>query len=54
MYIDAHAHIDRYGNDLKFVLDEIELLRILTIAVSMRSVLNTSAKSLDSYRKTDS
>jgi TatD DNase family protein len=35
MFIDAHAHLDRYGEELDAALDEINHLRILTIAVSM-------------------
>jgi len=35
MLIDAHAHLDKYGDDLKTALAEIEAHRILTWAVSM-------------------
>jgi TatD DNase family protein len=35
MLIDAHAHLDKYGEELDAVLDEIERHRILTWAVSM-------------------
>jgi TatD DNase family protein len=48
-FIDAHAHVDRYGSALDTALEEIERLRILTIAVSMdpasyRRVLGISRK----------
>jgi TatD DNase family protein len=33
--IDAHAHLDRYGDDLDAALSEIESKRILTFTVSM-------------------
>jgi TatD DNase family protein len=33
--IDAHAHLDRYGDDLAAALSEIDSRRILTITVSM-------------------
>ena len=35
MLIDAHAHLDKYGDELQAALDEIEEHRILTWAVSM-------------------
>lgn len=35
MLIDAHAHLDRYGDDLDAALSEIDSRRILTFAVSM-------------------
>lgn len=35
MLIDAHAHLDKYGEELQQALEEIEKHRILTIAVSM-------------------
>jgi TatD DNase family protein len=35
MLIDAHAHLDQYGDDLPAALEEIETQRILTWAVSM-------------------
>lgn len=35
MLIDAHAHVDRYGDDLENVLSEIESESILTVSVSM-------------------
>jgi TatD DNase family protein len=35
MYVDAHAHLDRYGDDLGEVLAEIERDRIFTVSVSM-------------------
>ncbi|MEW6365389.1 MAG: TatD family hydrolase [Acidobacteriota bacterium] len=35
MLIDAHAHLHQYGDDLDSVLQEIERLKILTVAVSM-------------------
>ena len=35
MLIDAHAHVDRYGDDLETALSEIESESILTISVSM-------------------
>ena len=35
MLIDAHAHLDKYGEELQAALEEIEEHRIFTIAVSM-------------------
>ncbi|GAB4415395.1 MAG: TatD family hydrolase [Anaerolineae bacterium] len=35
MWIDAHAHLDHYGEALPVVLDEISRLHILTFSVSM-------------------
>ena len=35
MLIDAHAHLDKYGEDLPAALEEIEQHRIFTWAVSM-------------------
>lgn len=35
MLIDAHAHLDKYGEELEFALKEIEEHQILTVAVSM-------------------
>ena len=43
MLIDAHAHLDKYGEELSQALAEIERHRILTWAVSM---------DLPSYRRT--
>ncbi|HXG52499.1 MAG TPA: TatD family hydrolase [candidate division Zixibacteria bacterium] len=34
MLIDAHVHLDKYGNDLPRALQEIEAERVLTIAVA--------------------
>jgi TatD DNase family protein len=35
MLIDAHAHLDRYGEELQAAIDEIKEHNILTIAVAM-------------------
>jgi TatD DNase family protein len=35
MLIDAHAHLDRYGDELAAVLEEIEQHRIFTVSSSM-------------------
>lgn len=35
MLLDAHAHLDRYGEELQAALDEIRRFEILTLAVSM-------------------
>jgi TatD DNase family protein len=35
MLIDAHAHLDKYGNSLASALDEIREHRVFTIAVAM-------------------
>jgi TatD DNase family protein len=35
MLIDAHAHLDKYGEELQQAVEEIEKHRILTIGVSM-------------------
>ena len=35
MLIDAHAHLDKYGEELQAALEEIERQRIFTWAVSM-------------------
>src|SRR5713226_825547 len=35
MLIDAHAHLDKYGADLRAALEEIEEHEIFTIAVAM-------------------
>ena len=35
MLIDAHAHLDKYGDDLKLALNEIQDHRVFTIAVAM-------------------
>lgn len=42
--IDAHAHLDRYGDHLAAALEELRALRILTMAVAM---------DLASYRATE-
>lgn len=35
MLIDAHAHLDKYGTELKAALEEIKEHRVFTIAVAM-------------------
>lgn len=35
MYVDAHAHLDRYGDDLGEALAEIERDRLFTVSVAM-------------------
>jgi hypothetical protein len=35
MYIDAHAHLDKYDLQLPQVIEEIEQHEIFTISVSM-------------------
>jgi TatD DNase family protein len=35
MLIDAHAHVDKYGEDLEAALDQIRQRRIFTIATAM-------------------
>lgn len=35
MLIDAHAHLDKYGEELQAALEEIKEQRIFTVAVSM-------------------
>lgn len=35
MYIDAHTHLDKYGQELDSALAEIDRLQILTISVAM-------------------
>jgi TatD DNase family protein len=35
MLVDAHAHLDRYGEDIEPMLAEIRQMQVMTIAVSM-------------------
>ena len=35
MFIDAHAHLDKYEDSLESALDEIQAQQIFTVAVSM-------------------
>jgi TatD DNase family protein len=35
MYVDAHAHLDKYDTELPEILDDIESNEIFTVSVSM-------------------
>lgn len=35
MYVDAHAHLDKYDPELPEMLDEMEQNEIFTVGVSM-------------------
>ena len=35
MLVDAHVHLDRYGEDIESTLAEIRQMQVLTITVSM-------------------
>jgi TatD DNase family protein len=46
MLIDAHAHIDKYGNELNVALEEIRQHRIFTVATAMDLVSYTNLLSV--------
>jgi TatD DNase family protein len=46
MLVDAHAHVDKYGEDIESALAEIRQIRVLTTAVSMDVESYQSARSL--------
>ena len=47
MYIDAHAHLDKYGSQLAQVIEEIEHHEIFTIGVSMDPEGYAKSKAID-------
>ena len=47
MYIDAHAHLDKYGSQLQQVIEEIEQNEIFTISVSMDPEAYAKSKAFD-------
>ncbi len=47
MYIDAHAHLDRYDSQLPQVIEEIEQHEIFTISVSMDPEGYAKSKAID-------
>lgn len=51
MYIDAHAHLDKYDSDLPNVIQEIERHRIFTISVSMDPEGYAKSRRIDDQSK---
>ena len=47
MYIDAHAHLDKYDLELPRVLDEIERHEVFTISVSMEPEAYAKSRAID-------
>jgi len=47
MYIDAHAHLDKYDSQLPQVIEQIERHGIFTISVSMDPVGYAKSKAID-------
>jgi TatD DNase family protein len=47
MYIDAHAHLDKYDSELPEILDEIERDKIFTASVSMNPESYAKGRKLD-------
>ena len=47
MYIDAHAHLDKYDSELPEILDEIERDQIFTASVSMNPESYAKSRKLD-------
>ena len=47
MYIDAHAHLDKYDSDLPDIITEIEANQIFTLSVSMCPESYLKSKKLD-------
>jgi TatD DNase family protein len=51
MYIDAHAHLDKYGAELPDIIAEIEADQIFTLSVSMDPAAYLNSKKLDTKCK---
>src|SRR5512142_1752823 len=51
MYIDAHAHLDKYDSDLPQVIKEIEQHEIFTISVAMDPEGYAKSKVIDEQSK---
>ena len=47
MYIDAHAHLDKYDSEIAQVIGEIEQHEILTISVSMEPTAYAKNKAIE-------
>jgi TatD DNase family protein len=46
MYVDAHAHLDKYDSELPEILDEIERNEIFTVSVSMNPESYTRSRKI--------
>jgi TatD DNase family protein len=51
MYIDAHAHLDKYGPELSGVIKEIEQHKIFTVSVSMEPEAYGKNKAIEQRTK---
>jgi hypothetical protein len=49
MYIDAHAHLDKYDSQRPQVIEEIEQNEIFTISVSMDPETYAKSKAIDEH-----
>ena len=49
MYVDAHAHLDKYDSTLPKVIEEIEQHKIFTISVSMDPQAYIKSKAIDEH-----
>jgi TatD DNase family protein len=47
MYVDAHAHLDKYDSELSEMLDEIERNEIFTVSVSMNPRSYAKSREID-------
>jgi TatD DNase family protein len=47
MYIDIHAHLDKYDSEIPQVIGEIEINQILTVSVAMDSQAYLKSKTLN-------
>jgi TatD DNase family protein len=47
MYVDAHAHLDKYDSDLPDILHEIERNEIFTLSVSMNPESYAKSRKID-------
>jgi len=47
MYVDAHAHLDKYDTELPQILDEIEGNEIFTVSVSMNPRSYARSRKID-------
>lgn len=51
MYIDAHAHLDKYDAELPDIVAEIEADQIFTLSVSMNAEAYLKSRNLDAKCK---
>jgi len=51
MFIDAHAHLDKYDSELSAIIEEIEANQIFTLSVSMDVESYVKSKRLDAKCK---